>query len=180
MNCPEWEDRIAGGDPESAEHLRECPSCRELAAGLARDAQLLRAPPTEVAGVNFAGIRAAARHEAGRRRRRKLAVALAVAAAAVLAVLSLPLHRETPRPVARVAPMAAVPREGGQGAPPPVAPPRPRRRKRPDDLDRRFAGFLRAQFEARHPGIPSGTVIATRNPHVSIVLVRQPRGDGNE
>jgi len=31
MNCPEWEDRLAAGDPEAVEHVRDCISCAALA-----------------------------------------------------------------------------------------------------------------------------------------------------
>jgi hypothetical protein len=44
MNCPKWEERVAGGDPEAAVHLRDCPSCAALADGLARDAGPLQEP----------------------------------------------------------------------------------------------------------------------------------------
>lgn len=157
MNGPGWEDRLG---------------------------EWLRTTPPEVDAVDYAAIREAARREAKRRVfRRNLWTALAVAAAVLLA-LRLPLHREVPRPaVARVAPKRPAV-EVAKAAPavsPAVRPavlPRPRRRKKaPDDLDRRFAEFLRAQSPTPSAG---PVVISTDNPNVSIILVRSNNGEDNE
>src|SRR5580693_3282723 len=102
MNCPEWEERVAGGDPEAAEHLRECPSCAALADGLARDARLLQTLPPEAFAVDYAAIRAAARRGAVQRTRRPKVLAVLAVAAAVLLAVRLPLHRQPPAPVAKV------------------------------------------------------------------------------
>src|SRR5580693_6013513 len=101
MNCPEWEERVAGGDPQAAEHLRECPFCAALADGLARDARLLQTLPPDAFAGDYAAIRAAARKGAVQRSRRpKLLAVLAVAA--VRLAVKLPLHRQPPAPVAKV------------------------------------------------------------------------------
>lgn len=196
MSCPDWEERIAAGGPEAAEHLRDCPSCAELAAGLERDARLLHTPPREGAAIDYAAIRAVARREAVRRvRRRNVWAALAVAAALLLAS-TLALHREGPRQAASVTKGPAAQTAGGTTARPAPAAKTAggttaralaartaraaRRRHAEVDLDRQFAEFLRAQYESQHPDIPSGTIIATRNPHVRIVLLPESKGYANE
>jgi len=182
MSCPEWEERVAGGDPEAAEHLRDCPSCAALAAGLARDARLLQTLPPEALEVDYAAIRGAARKGAVlRRRRRKILAVLAVAAAILLAV-GLPLHHQPPAPVAKVSvqpPAAEIARATPteSSAVPKV---RARLRNPQDDLDRKFADFLRTQYALQHPAPPRAAEITTGNPNVTILLVRESKGDTNE
>ena len=121
MSCPAWEERIAAGDREAAQHLRNCPECSALAAGIARDAQLLRTLPPEDAAVDYAALRAAVRRAADRRTWRPRILAALAAAAAILLALILPRHQEIVR------------LEVGVQAPPPpvsvahVAPPPVRR-----------------------------------------------------
>jgi predicted anti-sigma-YlaC factor YlaD len=179
MSCLGWEERIAAGDREAAQHLRNCPECSALAAGLARDAQLLRRLPPEAAAVDYAALRAAARSEAARRTWRPRILAALAAAAAILLALILPRHQEIVRlEVGGQAPPPPV--SAAHVAPPPVRPATPRRRRSQAELDRQFAAFLRAQYEARHPGMPPGTVIATGNPNVSIVLLQESKGNADE
>src|SRR5438874_1541320 len=102
MNCSEWKEHVAGGDPEAAQHLLNCPSCAALADGLARDALLLQTLPPEAFTVDYAAIRAAARKGAVQRSRRPKVLAVLAVAAAVLLTLKLPLHRQPPAPVAKV------------------------------------------------------------------------------
>src|SRR5579863_874451 len=102
MNCREWEERVAEGDPEAAEHLRDCPSCAALAHGLARDARLLQTLPPEAFAVDYAAIRAAARKGAVQRSKRPKVLAVLAVAAALLLTVKLPPHRRPPAPVARV------------------------------------------------------------------------------
>src|SRR5579863_3087676 len=102
MNCPEWEERVAGGHPGAAEHVRDCPSCADLADGLARDARLLQTLPPEVFAVDYAAIRAAARKGAVQRSRRPKVLAVLAVAAAVLLAVKLPLHHQPPAPAAKV------------------------------------------------------------------------------
>jgi hypothetical protein len=182
MNCPEWEERVAGGDPVAAEHLRDCPSCAALAEGLARDARRLQALPPEAFAVDYAAIRAAARKGAAQRSRRPKVLAVLAVAAAVLLTVRLPLHRQ---PQARVAKVAAPPRavevarveHVGSSTVPKV---QPRRRNPRADLDRRFADFLRAQYELQHPAPLRAREIATGNPNVTILLLQESRGEANE
>jgi hypothetical protein len=182
MSCPEWEERVASGDPEAAEHLRDCPSCAVLADGLTRDARLLQTLPPEAFAVDYAAIRAAARKGAVRRSRRLKALAVLAVAAAVLLALTLPLYRQPPPPVAKVAtPPRAV--EVARAAPvvPSTVPKVQRRRRNPQsDLDRRFADFLRTQYELRHPAPAQAREIATGNPNVTILLIQESKGDANE
>jgi len=111
---------------------------------------------------------------------------LAVAAALLLTV-KLPLHRQPPAPVAKV-PIAKVP-----VAPPAVEVARAaaavsstvpkvylRRRNLRADLDRRFADFLRTQYELQHPAPPRAGEIATGNPNVTILLLQESKGEANE
>src|SRR5271170_1066085 len=98
MNCPEWEETLAGGDPEAAEHLRDCPFCAALADGLARDARLLRTLPPEIVAVDYAAVRAAARRGAAQRTRRTKVLAVLAAVAVVLLAVRPPLHRQSPAP----------------------------------------------------------------------------------
>jgi hypothetical protein len=169
MNYPEGEERVAGGLPDAA----------ALNDGLARDARLLQTLPPEAFAVDYAAIRAAARKGAVQRRMRpKLLAVLAVAAAAtVLLTVKLPLHQQPPAPVEKVVAKVSVP-------PPavPVALPKvhPRRRNPQADLDRKFADFLRAQYELQHPAPPRTSEIATGNPNVTIVLLQESKGDTNE
>ncbi len=116
MNCPEWEERVAGGDPEAAEHLQDCPSCAALADGLARDARLLKTLPPEAFAVDYAAIRAAARNCAVRRSRRPKILAVLAVAAAVLLTVKLPLHRQRRAPAAKVCVAASRGRSGPRGA----------------------------------------------------------------
>jgi hypothetical protein len=182
MNCPEWEERVAGGDPETAEHLRECPSCAALADGLARDARLLQTLPPEALAVDYAAIRAAARKGALRRSRRLKVLAVLAVAAAVLLTVKLPLHRQRPAPVAKV---SVPPRmvEVARAAPAitSTAPKVGRWRRRPQDaLDRKFAEYLRTQYDLQHPAPMRATEIATGNPNVTILLLQESKGDANE
>lgn len=182
MNCPEWEEPVACGDPEAAEHLRACPSCAALADGLARDARLLQTLPPEAFAVDYGAIRAAARKGAVQRSRRlKLLAVLAVAAAVLLAV-KLPLPHQPPPPVAKVSvpsPAAEVSR-AAPAVSATVAKVRPRRRNRRADLDRRFADFLRTQYELQHPAPLRAREIVTGNPNVTILLLQESKGEANE
>jgi hypothetical protein len=182
MNCQEWEERVASGDPEAAEHLRDCPSCAALADGLARDARLLQTLPPEAFAVDYAAIRAAARKGAVQRSRRPKILAVLAVAAAVLLTVKLPLHRQPPAPVAKVSmPPPAV--EVARTAPAvssTVTKVQPRRRNPRADLDRRFADFLRTQYELRHPAPLRAREIATGNPNVTILLLQESKGDANE
>jgi hypothetical protein len=182
MNCPEWEERVACGDPEAAEHLRACPSCAALSDGLARDARLLQTIPPEAFAVDYAAIRAAARKGAIQHgRRSKILVVLAVAAAVVLAV-KLPLHHQPPAPVAKVSvpPPAAGVSRAAPAVSATVAKVRPRRRNPQPDLDRRFADFLRTRYELQHPAPLRAREIATGNPNVTILLLPESKGEANE
>ena len=182
MNCREWEERVAGGDPEAAEHLRDCPSCAALADGLARDARMLQTLPPEAFAVDYAAIRAAARKGAVQRSRRVKVLAVLAVAAAVLLTVKLPLHRQPPAPVAIVsAPPPAV--EVARAAPAvssTVPKVQRRRRNLQADLDRRFADFLRTQYELQHPAPPRSSEIITGNPNVTILLLQESKGDANE
>ncbi len=183
MNCPEWEERVAGGDPEAAEHLPDCPSCAALAEGLARDARRLQALPPEAFAVDYAAIRAAARKGAVQRSRRPKVLAVLAVAAAVLLTVKLPLHRQPAAPVAKVAaPPAAVEVARAEHVVSSTASkvqPRRRRNTRAD-LDRRFADFLRAQYELQHPAPMRAREIATGNPNVTILLLQESKGEANE
>jgi hypothetical protein len=170
-DCPEWEERVAAGDPK--------------ADGLARDARLLQTLPPEAFVVDYAAIRAAARKGAVQRRMRsKLLAALAVAvAAAVLLTVKLPLYRRPPAPLAKVSappPIFEMPHAEptASSALPKLHPRRPRSPHA--DLDRKFADFLRAQYELRHPAPPRSSEIATGNPNVTILLLQESKGDTNE
>jgi hypothetical protein len=182
MNCPEWEERVAGGDPQAAEHLLDCPFCAALADGLARDARLLQTLPPEAFAVDYAVIRAAARKRAVQRSRRPKVLAVLAVAAAVLLAVKLPFHREPPAPVAKVS--APPPTVEVVRAAPAVSSTVPkvqaRRRNPRDDLDRRFADFLRTQYELQHPAPLRAREIATGNPNVTILLLQESKGDANE
>jgi len=184
MNCPEWEERLASGDPEAAEHLRDCPSCAAFADELAWDARLLQAPPPETSAVDYASIRAAAGRGAGQRKwRPKVLGALAAAAAAlVLMTLNLPVHHDAPIPMTKLpAPPLAIELPHEAPARPSTVPKvRPRRRNSQADLDRKFADFLRAQYELKHPVHLRATEIATGNPNVTILLLQESKGNANE
>lgn len=188
MNCPEWEERVAGGNPEAEEHVRDCPSCAALADGLARDARLLQTLPPEAFTVDYSAIRAAARKGAIRRSgRRKLLAVLAVAAAVLLSVklplhlAKLPLERQRPAQVAKVAtPAPTVEARKAPAVSASVPKVKPRRRDSHADIDRRFAEFLRTQYALHHHADPRATEIATENPNVTILLIQESKGDANE
>lgn len=182
MNCPEWEERVAGGDPEAVEHLRDCPSCAALADGLARDARLLQTLPPEAFAVDYAAIRAAARKGAVQRSRRLKALAVLAVAAAVLLTVKLPIHRQPPAPVAKVTapPLAVKVARAAPAVSSTVPKVQPRRRNPQSDLDRRFAAFLRTQYELQHPAPLRAREIVTGNPNVTILLLRESKGDANE
>jgi hypothetical protein len=171
MNCAEWEERVAAGDPEAANHAAGCPACGAFADGLARDARLLRMLPAEALTVDYGAIRSAARRQSAGRRRRPMV--WAAVAAAVLFALRLPWHPDVPRPAA---PLPPAPATVAYAVPPqPRVPPvMPRHRTQPEDLDRRFAEFLRAQYEIRHHS--TSTPIATGNPAVTILLLEESKG----
>jgi len=188
MNCPEWEDRVAAGDPEAAEHVRDCISCAALADGLARDARRLRTLPPEAFAVDYAAIRTAARKGAVQRSRRPKVLAVLAVAAALLLTVKLPLHRRPPATVAKVLvpPSVVVPPPAVEVArETPVASStvrkiQPRRRNPQADLDRRFADFLRTRYELQHPAPPRAAEIATENPNVTILLIQESKGEANE
>jgi hypothetical protein len=182
MNCPEWEERVASGDPEAAEHLRDCSSCAALADGLARDARLLQTLPPEAFAVDYAAIRDAARKGAVQRSRRPKVLAVLAVAATILLTVKLPLHREPPAPVAKVsAPPRAVEVARAAPAVSSAVPKVQRRRRNPQaDLDRRFAAFLRTQYQLRHPAPLQAGEIATGNPNVTILLLQESKGEANE
>jgi hypothetical protein len=174
MNYPEWEERVAGGDPE-ADALND---------GLARDARLLQTLPPEAFAVDYAAIRAAARKGAVQRSRRPkvLAVLALAVAAAVLLTVKLLHYPRPPAPLAKVSappPVIEVPRPvpALSFALPKV---HPRRRNPQADLDRKFADFLRAHYELQHPAPPRSREIATGNPNVTILLLQESKGDANE
>ena len=182
MNCREWEERVAGGAPEAAEHLRDCPSCAALADGLARDARLLQTLPAEAFTVDYAAIRAKARVGAVQRSRRTKVLAVLAVAAALLLMVKVPLHHEPAAPVAKVAarpPAVEVVRPAPAVS---AAVPKVRRRRRDPqgDLDRRFAAFLQTQYELQHPAPMRASEIATGNPNITILLLQESRGDANE
>ncbi len=182
MSCPEWEARVAGGDPEAAEHLLNCPSCAALADGLARDARLLQTLQPEVFTVDYAAIRAVARKRALQRSRRPKVVAVLAVAAAVLLIVKLPLHRQPPAPVAKVSvqPPAVEVARVAPTVSSTVPEIQPRRRNLQAELDRKFADFLRTQYDLQHPAPPRSTQIATGNPNVTILLLPESKGDANE
>jgi hypothetical protein len=182
MNCREWEERVAGGDPEAAEHLRDCPSCAALAVGLARDARLLQTLPPETFAIDYAAIRTAARRGAVQRSRRPKVLAVLAVAAAVLLTVKLPLHRQPPAPVAKVSvpPPAVQVARAVPAVSSSIPKVQPRRRDPRADLDRRFADFLRTQYELQHPAPPRAREIATGNPNVTILLLPESKGDANE
>jgi hypothetical protein len=182
MNCQEWEERVASGDPEAAEHLRDCPSCAALADGLARDARLLQTLPPEAFAVDYAAIRAAARKGSVQRSRRLKVLAVLAVAAVLLLAVKLPFLRQSPVPVAKIAaPPPAV--EVARTSPvrsstvsnvsSAVQRVKPRRRDPQSDLDQKFADFLRTQYELRHPASPQAAEIVTGNPNVTILLVQE-------
>ncbi len=184
MNCPEWEERVAGGDPEAAEHLRACTSCAALADGLARDVRLLQTLPPEAFAVDYVAIRAAARKGAVRRSRRPKVLAVLAVAAAVLLTVKLPLYRQPPAPVAKV---SVPPRmvEVARAAPAvsSTVPKVQRRRRNPQaDLDRKLRrGFPpHSGTKLQHPAPPRATEIATGNPNVTILLLPESKGEANE
>jgi hypothetical protein len=194
MNCPEWEERIllhleGAGDVQAAAHLQDCPACTTFAALLVEDARRLVAAPPEVADVDYATMRAAARREAGARTGRRRVLAALTIAATVL-VVGLAVRRELP-PSGRPAPLPRPTLALSRLAPPVVLPhvvrpARPHHARTQAEIDRQFAAYLRSLEESQHPSHPPATDppgalrIATSNPQVTILWIEESKGDPHE
>jgi anti-sigma factor RsiW len=180
MRCTGFEERVAryvGGDltaHESAtveQHLRGCADCAELARELERDRAWLASRPAETANVDFAAMRREIRRKIARRP--KSVWRWVAAAAAIILVLGLAATlRKTPpgrtaRSEARATPSMTPPGVGRTSARTILT--APRETARP-------AVHKAQQLAAEEPGSSVEIRIATRDPHVTIILLHESRG----
>lgn len=101
MNCEQVITRLPDEDPEVAEHLEQCASCRALQEAYRRDAVELAAGLRELAGDPVLDP-AKVRRPASPPRRQRSFIPLAAAAALVLGILGVILFSpETPAPTAQ-------------------------------------------------------------------------------
>jgi anti-sigma factor RsiW len=192
MSCPEFKERVAqyvGGDltPEESrpvqDHLRGCGACAELARLLERDREWLASRPPEAAQVDYAAMRQQIRSGIVReRRRRRLLPALLAAAAVVLAV-GVTSHRPTPPRVALLVEAARI-TPAPEVRPSAIAP--AARKPRAEELkpELTLEAAIRAFQVLEPPQLPPDGSdspvemrIDTRDPHVTIILVQETKGD---
>jgi hypothetical protein len=119
----------------------------------------------------------------------KVAVSAALAGCIAAVLLRPPARHSAPPPVQTAAAieekaLSAVARPSPVRA---VARPARAPRRQPDsEIDRQFAEYLRSVDEARRPKRPSGEDspvierIATENPHVTILLLQESKGNSHD